>query len=580
MTECVIYLQKMATLTGHTPLMSKTKWKNTSDFTVIKKRPYDIENCEIELSYAGDLSEFDYAYIEYNASPAPADAIIPCVYRITGIRQGDSIRSVAGSGYTDRINGTAVLSLELDALATWYVNATGAPSITARWSHLPMQAVVEPFQVRPAQMMRTSTQALPRNIPDCDNSQHYPGGGMIMWCECTFIDSSGNFKTNGTFTSYTEIWQGGSGNQQYPTKLYPSYTEIMNDPVKYMGAYTASSVVSINLSVRCPYAVFKMNDGATNEYPTLITDSTGNPTFTNKETYRQPNNVVAYFVFENYQAVVRKEIMNGEIVLTEMQRNMGQVKIYDVCNTMIAAIDTRYAKVDNGTLKIKYQAQTINNLNTLQTRLILEDGTEVRFPEAMLPYNGSAYQEYAVAQMGYDRELLAMNQEKVMVDTALGLTGSIANGAIASISSAGLGAGTAAIGIAGNVVGAYMTMQQNQRTQEAKENLMRNTPDTLYNSMYGTDYVNRWVTTQMPGFAAVNMPDGVTESEMIDFIDTHGYPVTDIPLGVTAVHLNYAINGFLQATRLITATIGGKTGEYFRILDKQLRNGVLFKVIT
>ena len=545
------------------------EWKARGESHTVKYRRLDMEHREVEFYYDGNGLTTPpelWTHVFDNS-----DGV---VYRATGIRQGP----VA----TTNIKQASIISLEIDMFATWYCRTiSGVPNMDGRWSRLPMQAVVEPFQIRPAQMMRDSTQALPRNIPDCDNSQHYPGGAAIMWCECTFIDSSGNFKTNGTFTSYTEIWQGGSGNTQYPTKLYPSYAEIMNDPVKYMGAYTASSVVSINLSVRCPYAVFKMNDGATNEYPTLITDSTGNPTFTNKETYRQPNNVVAYFVFENYQAVVRKEIMNGEIVLADMQRNMGQVKIYDVCNTMIAAIDTRYAKTDNGTLKIKYQAQTINNLNTLQTRLILEDGTEVRFPEAMLPYNGSAYQEYAVAQMGYDRELLAMNQEKVMVDTAMGLTGSIANGAIAGISSAGLGAGTAAVGIAGNVVGAYMEYQHNQRTQEAKENLMRNTPDTLYNSMYGTDYVNRWMTTLMPGFAAVNMPDGVTSTEMDDYIARHGYPVSDIPLTVTKTQIAAASEGFIQGELTGVLSIYNIIyGELRRILERQLRAGVHFKVIT
>lgn len=557
---------------SHTSVLrSLTYWAPTpGEKHTVKYRRLDTEHLEIEFAYTISTPDpvmrwthvFDYEDL--------------AVYRVTDIRQGPV-------SVNNGLN-TAVISLELDALASWYVSTANPTHVmNGRWSRLPMQAVVEPFQIRPAQMMRAGTQSLARNIPSISGINGNPDPeGSILWCEVSFINSSGNFDKHGIFTMNGNINDRNVGNPQYPIQIFPSIGQIMNDPVRYMGVPTASSIVSVNVSVRCPY---KVSVGSQGGYPTpLLTRASDDAVmFADVVTYSDPNPTsvwqnVVYSTSKISQA--KTETMTGSITLTEDQIMVGQVKLYDVCNNMIGAIDTRYAVNDNGTMKINYTLRTQSNLNGMYTRMTLADGTEIRFPEGTIPYTGSAYQEYAIAQMAYDRELLAMNQEKVMVDTALNLTSSIANGAIASISSAGLGAGTAAVGIAGNVAGAYMEYQHNQRTQEAKENLMRNTPDTLYSTVSGTDYIDRWFQSLVPGYAAVNMPNGVASTEIDDYIARHGYPVTDVPLTIPKAQLTAASEGFLQGELTGTDNPIMIYGERRRILERQLRAGMHFKVIT
>ena len=491
--------------------------------------------------------------------------IIPfLMYRVLDVKEGPqrSVLNSSGSKLSDADSIT--YTLQLDPLTTvsmveYYASANNKhTNITARWSRLPMQAVVEPFQVRPAQMKRNDTQALARNIPTITGGMNGVSGtyANILWCEVSFINSSGNFDTHGIFTRDDTTMDRSGGTPGSPVELYPAIGQIMNDPVRYMGVPAASSVIALNISVRCPYECM-IYGGGTYMYPVLKKASDSSAMKADTVTYTDPGQGVwvnkVYSKSSLNQA--KTETMSSYITVTADQQVLGEVRLYDVCNTLIGAIDTRYAEDDNGTLKINYTLRTQSNLNGMYSRMTLSDGTEIRFPEGTIPYTGSAYQEYALAQMAYDRELLAMNQERVMVSTAVNLTGSIANGAIASIASAGLGAGTAAVGIGGNIADAYMTYQQNERTQKAKEELMRSTPDTLYSTVNGTDYPDRWFASLMPGYAAINMPDGVSSSELSDYVETHGYPVSDIPLTVTHPQLITAGDGFLQANMVQKFTV-------------------------
>lgn len=512
------------------------------------------------------LDHCDYVKVEPKVDDnGNLNEIIPfLMYRVLDVKEGPqrSVLNASGSKLSDADSITYVL--QLDPLTTismveYYASANNKhTNILARWSRLPMQAVVEPFQIRPAQMKRADTQALARNIPTITGGMNgVPGTyGKILWCEVSFINSSGNFDKHGIFTMDDVIRDKAGGSPGYPVHYYPSIGQIMNDPVNYMGVPAASSIVALNISVRCPYKV-RTYGGGYYIIPVLEKASDSSYMTADTVTTSDPGQGLWENIVYSKAALLQAatESMSGYITVTADQQVLGEVRLYDVCNTLIGAIDTRYAEDDNGTLKINYTLRTQSNLNGIYSRMTLSDGTEIRFPEGSTPYTGSAYQEYALAQMAYDRELLAMNQERVMVNAAVNLTGSIANGAIASIASAGLGAGTAAVGIGGNVVDAYMTYQQNERTQKAKEELMRSTPDTLYSTVNGTDYQDRWFASQIPGYAAINMPDGVSSSELSDYAKTHGYPVSDIPLTVTHPQLITAGDGFLQANMVQKFTV-------------------------
>lgn len=575
------------------PLAYASVWSGTS---FILKRVYngsakvnhlDLEYRQIELKDGG-LSMDQNIALATHAKISFLSGTLQLIYRVTSIEQGPVRTIPANTGTTPaHYDGVARLTLELDMLATWYYNSEGVTgaSVSARWSRLPMQAVVEPFQIRPAQMKRADTQTLARNIPTITGGMNgVPGTyGQILWCEVSFIDSSGNFDKHGVFTMDDLISDKAAGSPGYPVHYYPSIGQIMNDPVNYMGVPAASSIVALNISVRCPYKV-RIYGGGYYIIPVLEKASDSSYMTADTVTIADPGQGLwenrVYSKAALNQATT--ESMSGYITVTADQQVLGEVRLYDVCNTLVGTIDTRYAEDDNGTLKINYTLRTQSNLNGIYSRMTLSDGTEIRFPEGNIPYTGSAYQEYALAQMAYDRELLAMNQERVMVNAAVNLTGSIANGAIASIASAGLGAGTAAVGIGGNVVDAYMTYQQNERTQKAKEELMRSTPDTLYSTVNGTDYQDRWFASLIPGYAAINMPDGVSSSELSDYVKAHGYPVTDLILTVTSVQLAALSEGFLKANEL-EKMIGSSSmnrGEFARILERQLRTGKRFKIMT
>ena len=508
------------------------------------------------------LDHCDYVKVEPKVDDnGNLNEVIPfLMYRVLDVKEGPqrSVLNASGSKLSDADSITYVL--QLDPLTTismveYYASANNKhTNILARWSRLPMQAVIEPFQIRPAQMMRGTPQKLTRNISDFYNN--YGLFKNVVWVQMTYINSQGNFYTTGIFaaTDNIDLKDKAGGTSQDPAHSYPALKKIINNPDTYMGAPTASAIISLSISVRCPYecGIEQIRAGEF-ELPRLKNRSAQ---------LISPSSVVVDEGYNQYVVYNQTQMqgcdidtMSGYITVTADEAVLGSVKLYDVCNTLVGSVDTRYAEDDNGTLKINYTMQTMSNMNTMYTRMVFKDGSEIRFPEGTLPYNGSAYQEYAIAQMKYDRELLAMNQERVMVNAVTGLAGSVANGAIASIASAGAGAGTAAVGIGGNILDAYMTYQQNERTQKAKEQLMRNTPDTLYNSVYGLDYPMRWFDTVMPGYAVIEMPAGVTSSELSDYVKTHGYPVSDIPLTVTHPQLITAGDGFLQANMVQKFTV-------------------------
>lgn len=551
-------------------LRSIEDWKARGESHTVKYRKLDMEHREVEFYYDGSgLTTPPEAWTHVFDN---SDGV---VYRVTGIRQGPTA--------TTDIKQTSIISLEIDMFATWYCRTiSGVPNMDGRWSRLPMQAVVEPFQIRPAQMMRSRTEALPINVPQ-DNRRHNVNYDIqALWLEYTFIGTDGYYHSAGTFIGlnnfidipYTEVVNGTS-DQRYS---YMNVDTIINDPESYLEVPSGSSVVSIRISPRCPYKVGQNTIGDA-VYPVLLdaSDNVVKPAKMGHNTAMPSWYAVGYLLTSGTPTE-----LSGEVTLSSDEIAMGQLILYDVTQTQIASIDMRYATWDNvnSVWKLSYTVKTMDNMNTLITVLTLPDGTKLKFPEGTLPYNGSAYQEYAIAQMKYDRELLAINQEKVIADAAMGITGSVVNGAFIAIASGGAGAAAGATGIVGQGVNSYMNYQANERTQKAKEDLMRNTPDTMYNPGYGTWYY-RIFDPDAPGFIAVNMPDGVASTEMDDYIARHGYPVTDIPLTVTKTQITAASEGFIQGELTgVLSVYNIIYGEHRRILERQLRSGVHFKVIT
>lgn len=585
MTECVIYLHAIGSLTGHSPLMDKAKWTSSTAFTVIKKRPYDIERCEVELSY-NYLADYDYAYIEYNGTPAPAAAIIPCVYRITDIRQGDSIKTIAGSGFTDRINGSAVLTLELDALATWYVNRGGGlPTIFGRWSRLPMRAVVEPFQVRPAQMIRSSTVNLPRMT---ETVKVYRTGGSdpqgpfpIVFVKITGLISQ--VLTNLYFVVPVDDGLVGpqtSGlHRENSVNAYPSLFQIMNFTGQITGMNT-SEIIDVSVSQYCPFEYTVGTDtGYQSNYVSLSGVDTWSHSYTvtwNGTSYSG----VAYGYIDRTPVGSSKSETVTTMVTAE-EPGICQIAIKNAEGNIVQSIDPRFAEWDavNSVWILTMTYTCYVTTSAIMSKLTLSDGSIIEWSEGHLPYNSSRWNDYVLSERNYDREMNMIQRDKAQYDLVTGAISSLANGAFAAAFSKGAGAGMAGLSMIGAAFDYQGQEMVREREQSAKEGLMKAAPNTVYSDAYGIGYLIKMLAGE---HAAVVMmtPQGISSTDITDYINVHGYPVSDLPLALTSTHLITANRGFVQATQVLTADIGGKTGVFFRALDKQLRSGTLFKVIT
>lgn len=501
------------------------------------------------------------------------------VYVIKAMRQGPVgkiLNASTGTPVTND-NGTIEFDLELDCLATYHANNRGlsTPSdwqLKAIWSRYPVpDGPMEPLQIRPAQMKRSKTQNLPVNVP-----QDMGSYGWVFYVEVNYVDN-GVFRKRVTFATGTRMQvpdAGINGGTPSNTYYYPAISEVMNSPEMVLGL-TASTIISMCISPRCPFKVIKSTHGG------WLTAVSGGNELKLEVLGQDPNQTTTKFIGYTGNGYDDGS-MTGSLVLTDKERLMGQVRIYDVNASIIGSIDTRYAEWDsvNSRWSIDFTMYTWDNMNNLNTTITLADGTEITFPEGTIPYNGSRYQEYAVAELAYDRELLAMNQEKVVADAALGMSGSLINGAFIAIASGGAGAGAAATGIAGAGINAWLSYEQNKRGQEAKEQLMKDTPDTLYSNGYGTGYYKKYTKTLIPGFIAVNMPDGVSDGDLTYYVNRHGYPVTDWEN--TLAYSSMPSEGFMQGELIDPngSNVLVRLGEYKRIFARQLKQGIHFKMIS
>lgn len=574
MVECTIYLANIFNLTNHSPLMEIAKWKTLTHFTVIKKRPYDIERCEIEIATDTNLANYDYAYIEYNGTPTPAEAVIPCVYRITDIRQGGSIKSIGSGGYSDYINGSAILTLELDALATWYTNRGGGlPTIYGRWSRLPMPTVVEPFQVRPSQMARDKVLA---SLPEIEHNTTL--GKRIVFVKVT-VNMNGELTHLCAFCSVENTDQyldGGlseSNNQFY---VYPSLKAIMNNLPLILGV-SSGDIYDVSVSEDCPVSyTFTAQGGYQGRDLITIGGTAELRNFTvGGNTYHVMFTNIHDLIMDWQEKTIVLQLDDNEVF-------MGQVQLIGSDNTVVTTIDTRYFSYNSVTSKweltLIYRLKM--DIGSMYAELQLPDNNVLRFTEGRLPWIGSAWADYVATQRNYDRTIAVVEKNKAQTEMTTGIATSLANGLFTSAFSGGAGAGTAVLGAVGNVANWYEGERARENEMAAKEGLMKTTPGTLYSPEYGVTYLNLMYNSEPMRQICLAMPIDVSATDFNHYIRVHGYPVTDIEIAVTASDIITAARGFIQATQITTAEIGGKNGVFFRALDKQLRKGTLFYIWT
>ena len=552
-----------------------------------KIRRGDVEHPTIELKMsasAGSVEPTGWTHCAYILDSTKTTTLHTLVYRILSMRQGDAI-TVPDAANTSSAKsfGTIIFDLELDMLATLHTNTRnrllpGTYSITGRWSRYPLPSgPLEPFQIRPAQMKRSKSVEMPSNIPTIT----YRTGGVDhtddspLWVQIFVMRewTTGHwwFESYGALCPRSgAVYHAILNDAEVPT---PSWQHIMNDPDSVLDGM---SIISVSVS-RCAPVDFEQVTSSVYPNPSAYhpVDSSGNA-----KTPVRVGSIPGWNDLYMFQVANENHMdaLTLDIPLTDKEKIMGSVRIIDACGTPVGSIDTRYAVTATPTDKISASYRVFGNGIGLLNELTLSDGTLIKWPAGVMPYNTSAYAEYAMAQMKYDREMLAINQEKVYLDTANGIVGAITNGAVATLISGGAGAGTAVGGLATAGASAYMTYKHNEQEQTAKENLMKNTPDTAYITGYGTEYITR-IKEGFRDIAAVNMPDGVSDGDLTYYVNRHGYPVTD--WYATLSNTDVPSEGYIQGELAdVTGSGNPQYGEYRRILEKELSKGIHFKKVS
>lgn len=543
-------------------------WLTGTSHTV-KFRRYDVEHREIEFYYngTGDSPEqwtHVFGYIGDNVYNG-------CVYRVTGIRQGP----VATSASSDQ---SAIVSLEVDMMATWYARNVETPGFDGIWTRLPMQAAVEPFQVRPAQMGRSKILA---SLPEIEHNTHV--GDRIVFVKIT-VNMSGVLTHLCAFCSventdqYLDGGLAASNNQFY---VYPSLKAIMNDLPLILGV-ASGDIYDVSVSEDCPVAYTFTAQGGYAGRDLIVIDGAAAVlrNFTvGGVTYHVMLSDIHDLIMDWQEKTVLLQLEYYEVA-------MGQVQLIGSDNTVVTTIDTRYFTYNSGTSKweltLIYRLKM--DVGSMYAELQLPDGNVLRFTEGRLPWVGSAWADYVATQRNYDRTIAVVEKDKAQTEMAAGISTSLANGVFTSIFSGGAGAGTAVLGAAGSIANWYEGERARENELAAKEGLMKSTPGTLYSPEYGVTYLNLMFNSEPMRQICLAMPISVTSSEFDEYVKHHGYPVSNLELTITKTQiLLYYTEGFIQGE--LTAMDPDtdallKTGEQRRIFERQLRTGIHYKKVT
>lgn len=546
---------------------------------------YDDTNTHVGYSFTHIQVRADNGVV---LNPVPYDVYI---YRIDTAEKADS--NVYGTlpAYSQDGNGNGIVmryTCTLDVFATAYYrsHSTGETGryleMSGRWNRLPSQPTMtdtggfggalpgEPFQIRPAQMMRSREVRLPCITDD-------EGGHKMVFVKATVMDNNGKFKIYGFFCleNVNVVTIAVRPDQNSAHYAYPTLYKLMNDTPNVLNITDVSQLIDISVSERCPlsYTV-----GQTPTY--YIMNCTG--------TVRNLGGTYGCVdITEEIASAYNEEIMI--LTMTEQEVNMGRLSIRTVDGNLAGSIDTRYACYDPsyapaGTEEYWMLAMIVRTragYTDITTEIILPDGSPIRFTEGHLPYSSDVWQAYVRTQYQYDREMNRIQQDKAQAELLVGLTTSLTNGLLTSAFNGGLGAVTAGVGAVGNAINYSVEEDARQRTFEAKKDLMRAQPDSGFVTDQGIGYVTRCIMEPNPACIILSMPGGVDASEYSEYVKSMGYPVSDHAETVRTTEL--PDEGFIQCNRLTGAGTNADpvlfSGFWRIMLERQLRQGVRFKRI-
>lgn len=226
--------------------------------------------------------------------------------------------------------------------------------------------------------------------------------------------------------------------------------------------------------------------------------------------------------------------------LTDLEYRVGSVSLFTENDDRMASVPVQNLK--DATVK----CFSVSDVTGLYTEIDIDD-THMMIPEGKLPYVGSAWSEYAIAQQSFDRENMTLAIQNAKSEAVQNSMMGIANGVLTGGLIGGpLGAvgGVASAGL--NVAGTALELQRNERTARAQqglqEKMISNSVGTAFNTGYGLEYLRK--ASSHRGRFQIYTPQHLTQSRYDAYVREHGYPDSSIEHTLDLRRLGY-VQGYV-----------------------------------
>lgn len=347
---------------------------------------------------------------------------------------------------------------------------------------------------------------------------------------------------------------------------YPSFHRIMNDFASIATNASTDKIVSINVSVRCPYEWIQTSGSGdaridlvnrnNHKIKPKIYKDTGLPAGADWVLYELETT-------EDDSPVPWSE--NMTITLTENELKYGAVNIIDESGIIINEIPNEL--FINGWMQV--HVTTVSDYTGIYTDLEFLYN-RIRIPEGKLPWVGDGWSEYQVRSMATDRESLELSinnaREQRNIDAIMSLSNAGMSSAMGfamggPIGAAGLGLLTAGTGIVGSHLQGQLSERTAKAEQEIREKHQKHQLSNNYETAYGMIYLldNNFKSLMI----ATSMPANLNPQTIDDHVKEFGYRTE----GVKSVTVQ---EGRYQG-RLIDIPISGPKGD---LLNAEFIEGV------
>lgn len=314
-----------------------------------------------------------------------------------------------------------------------------------------------------------------------------------------FVTVSG-VTTTGNFASYFAVCALTKGTSLYfPGQLgplgfsqaqgrgliYPSLEELINNPTAYTPFTASDRIVSMSISRRSPIGRIRIEKreeyggqflGVTflDKQPRAVSVEHGSRVMTEID-------LGAYHIEEIGETPDISSVMWPSVSL----------EVHDMMLNLVGDMDPRlfvpFASGDEGyvaNVKVSgLRLMTSNSITGVESKLLLPDGSAIKWNEGSLAYNTSAYLDYLAVQQRYDREMLSIANQRAFTNMAVSGAKSIANGVLTgALSSGPAGIATGALGVIGDVAQYAAERRFAREELEAKVDQTKQVPDNVYTS--------------------------------------------------------------------------------------------------